>query len=128
MTDRFWRNLLQTSVERGREACSVVVTLSHCAGIGPVCSVDGLPHCLDFEPAGYRHLPAPSGSSDDAAEIAAGEVRILIREPSAPTLPKVVSGLRLDAVVLIEREDNAQSFEWIICYEFPGVITLTPSL
>ena len=47
---------------------------------------------------------------------------------SASTLPKVVSGLRLDAVVLIEREDNAQSFEWTICYEFPGVITLTPSL
>jgi len=43
-------------------------------------------------------LPAPSGSSDDAAEIAAGEVRILIREHVGLDVPKVVSGL-LDAVV-----------------------------
>jgi len=44
-------------------------------------------------------LPAPSGSSDDAAEIAAGEVRILIREHVGLDVAEGRLRLVLDAVV-----------------------------
>src|SRR5580704_7382867 len=44
-------------------------------------------------------LPAPSGSSDDAAEIAAGEVHILIREHVGLDVAEGRLRLVLDAVV-----------------------------
>src|SRR6202011_1983836 len=54
---------------------------------------------LIFDSPGWRGLPAPGGSSDDAAEIAAGEVRILIREHVGLDVAEGRLRLVLDAIV-----------------------------
>src|SRR5437016_7315198 len=58
----------------------------------------------DFSMKTWRGLPAPGGAADHSAEIAAGEVRILVREYVGLHIAERCLRLVLDAVV--ERLDD----------------------
>src|SRR5713101_574907 len=61
--------------------------------------IDHRCHLRRLARSGLAGLPAPGGSSDDAAEVAAGEVRILVREHVGLDVAEGRLRLVLDAVV-----------------------------